>query len=47
MNILVIDDAEAAQIAFEQALSYDGHIVTLAGTADEGLRSTYAKSSPT
>ena len=39
MNILVIDDSEAAQIAFEQVLSHEGYVVTSALTAEEGLQS--------
>ena len=39
MNILVIDDSEAAQIAFEQVLSHEGYVVTAALTAEEGLQS--------
>ncbi|MFI5363087.1 MAG: response regulator transcription factor [Elusimicrobiota bacterium] len=43
MNILVIDDSEAAQIAFEQVLSNEGYDVTAAGTAEEGLQSIRKK----
>jgi CheY-like chemotaxis protein len=43
MNILVIDDSEAAQIAFEQVLSHAGFVVTSALTANEGLKSIRKK----
>ena len=43
MNILVIDDSEAAQIAFEQVFTHAGFLVTTAGTADEGLKSIRSK----
>jgi CheY-like chemotaxis protein len=43
MEILIIDDSEAAQIAFEQVFTNEGYAVTTAGTAEEGLQSIRKK----
>jgi CheY-like chemotaxis protein len=43
MEILIIDDSEAAQIAFEQVFSSEGYAVKTAGTAEEGLQSIRKK----